>query len=106
MKTSQTRRCLKPYVSDLAREFNPQRVILFGSYARGNPSADSDVDLLVVVDQSRDPVDRALRIRRSIPRRFPLDILVETAANIQKRVLRKDMFYTSILREGRILYEK
>src|SRR3989339_771234 len=97
---------IKRYVRLLAREFAPRRVVLFGSYAKGNPSVDSDVDLLVVMDKSPDTLDQALQIRRSIPREFPLDILVETKSNLERRLARKDMFYVSILREGRVLYEK
>lgn len=97
---------IKQYVKALTREFAPKRVVLFGSYAKGHPTVDSDVDLLVVMDHSGDAVDQALQIRRRIPRAFPLDLLVQSHAEMQRRLARKDMFFVSIMRAGRVLYER
>ena len=97
---------IKRYVHALAREFAPERVVLFGSYARGRPTADSDVDLLVVMKHRRDSTEQALEIRRRIWRSFPLDLIVRTPSVIRQRLAQNDMFLTSILHEGRILYEK
>lgn len=97
---------IKQYVKVLTREFSPKRVVLFGSYAKGHPTVDSDVDLLVVMDHSGDSADQALQIRRRIPRTFPLDLLVQSHAEMQRRLARKDMFFLSIMRAGRVLYER
>ena len=61
---------IRAYVKRLAQEFNPERVILFGSHARGKPTEDSDVDLLVVADYRGDGTDKAVEIRLRIPRKF------------------------------------
>jgi predicted nucleotidyltransferase len=67
--------------------FNPQQIILFGSYAYGQPSPDSDVDLLVIMESEERPVKRAAMISRLLrPRPFPIDILVRTPEEIQHRL--------------------
>lgn len=97
---------IKRYVKSLAREFDPQSVILFGSYANGTATGNSDVDLLIITDKSGDPVEQALQMRRRIPRSFPLDILVQSRSNVRKRLVQNDTFLTSILRDGKVLYER
>ena len=58
------------YVRQVAERFNPDQIILFGSYAYGAVNADSDVDLLVVMPM-RNPLDQVLKIRLAIPAPFP-----------------------------------
>jgi predicted nucleotidyltransferase len=58
-----TRRQIKAYAQEIARQFKPQRIILFGSYASGKPTSDSDVDLLVVMPHKGLSADQATRIR-------------------------------------------
>jgi predicted nucleotidyltransferase len=96
---------IKDFVQSIVREFSPQRVLLFGSYARGNPTEDSDVDLLVVMPTQKRTMQQALEIRQRIPRKFPLDLLVKTPQDIASRVAMKDAFLTGILAEGETLYE-
>jgi len=91
---------------DLARRFNPERVILFGSYARRKPGPDSDVDLLVVMDCGGDTAEKALELRLAVPREFPLDLIVRTPQQLQQRLKMGDTFVTTILKEGRVLYER
>ena len=59
------------FVQRLVQEFDPERVILFGSCARGKPTADSDVDLLVVMNYRGDWVDKAVEMRLRIPQGRP-----------------------------------
>ncbi len=99
------RKDIRDFVRSIAREFSPQRVLLFGSYARGNPSDDSDVDLLVIMRTRKRTIQQALEIRQRIPRKFPLDLLVRTPQDLARRVAMKDSFLTSILAEGETLYE-
>jgi len=96
---------VREFVRRLAREFSPDRVILFGSHARGKASDDSDVDLLVIMDTAKRGIQQALEIRRCIPRSFALDLLVKTPAEVQQRMALNDSFMKSILTEGEILYE-
>ena len=96
---------VREFVDRLAEEFSPQRVILFGSHARGNPADDSDVDLLVIMDTGKRPVQQALEIRLRLDCSFPLDLLVKTPQEVQRRIDLHDLFLTSILAQGKTLYE-
>ena len=69
---------IKDLALQIAREFGPQRVILFGSYAYGHPTEDSDVDMLVVLPFEGKPVRKAIEIRNKLNPRLPLDLLVRT----------------------------
>jgi predicted nucleotidyltransferase len=66
-------------VSDeIARRFQPERIILFGSYAYGTPTEDSDVDLLVVMPFQGQPITKAIEVRQAIHAGFPMGLLVYT----------------------------
>lgn len=85
----------------------PEQVILFGSYARGRPTPDSDVDLLVVMQTD----ERASKRRRAISRLFrerpfPMDIVVRTPAEIEQSMTAVDPFTRDILETGKVLYER
>ena len=89
----------------IAERFAPERVILFGSYVDGNPSEDSDVDLLVVMPTERSPVDESVDIRLAVRPAFPLDVLVRTPGKMRERLAMGDPFIRRILEKGRVLYE-
>jgi len=97
---------IKAYARKLAQEFKPERVILFGSYARGKPTEDSDVDLLVVANYRGDWVDRAVEMRLRIPRKFPLDLIVRRPSEIRRRLAMNDSFVSTMIHEGKVLYER
>jgi uncharacterized protein len=96
---------IQAFVDQVVAEFSPQRVILFGSYARGDATPDSDVDLLVVMPTQKRTVQQALDIRRQVSCHFPLDLLVRTPSDIHERLILNDCFYHSIVAEGKTLYE-
>ena len=90
---------------DIVREFTPLQVILFGSYAYGTPTEDSDVDLLVVMDIPKSEYrNKALEIQQRIPHRFRLDILVRSPEEIAYRVSYNDWFLRDITEKGDFLY--
>ncbi len=92
--------------NDIAREFRPQRIVLFGSYAYGTPTEDSDADLLVVMDIPEEETRRqAVTIRQRIPRRFRMDLIVRTPRELAFRIEHNDWFYREILERGKVLYE-
>ena len=99
-------RQVQQYVDRLADQFRPERVILFGSMAEGRATADSDVDLLVVMAGAQNGADCALEIRRRIPRSFPLDLIVKTPGEVRRGVQDRDGFICSVLERGKVLYEK
>ena len=89
----------------IGREFGAEKVVLFGSYARGNVTEDSDVDLLVIGPFEGRSVDRSVEIRMKLRPRFPVDLLVRTAEKVQQRIQMGDEFMREILEEGKVLYE-
>ena len=97
---------INQYARDLVDKFRPERVILFGSYAQGCPTEDSDVDLLVVMDHPGRDVEQAFKIRRSIKRDFPLDLVVRKPQEFRRRLSRKDTFLSTVCNEGRTLYAR
>jgi predicted nucleotidyltransferase len=93
-------------VQTIVRQFKPDRIILFGSYAYGMPTEDSDVDLLVVMPH-RGPAHRtATRIRLASAATFPMDLLVRSAAEIEKGIGENDWFLIEVLEKGIVLHDR
>lgn len=97
---------IRQFIEEVAALFDPEKIILFGSHADGNPSPDSDVDLLVVMDFTGRPHEKAFEIRKEISRSFPLDLLVRRPEDIERRLKMNDFFMKEIIRKGKILYER
>jgi predicted nucleotidyltransferase len=94
-------------IKQIASTLQPEKIILFGSYATGTPTPDSDVDLLVIINTNLPPSQRYLAVSRLLrPRPFPVDILVKTPAEIKRALNTGDFFIKEILRQGQILYER
>ena len=105
--TPVTEEALQEIVHRLVIGLHPHKIVLFGSYVYGTPTADSNVDLLVVVDTQARPVDRYLRVSRLLrPRPFPLDLLVKTPEEVAQALDRDDAFMREIMARGRVLYER
>ncbi len=102
-----TTQILDEIVRRIVAALDPERIILFGSYAGGVPHADSDVDLFVVMETELPPARRELEVCRLLrPRPFPVDIIVKTPAEYQRIIVdTADFFRDSILR-GRILFAR
>lgn len=89
----------------IVAEFRPQRIILFGSYAYGNPAADSDLDVLVILGHGGSGPKKAAEILGRLNPRIPVDLLVRTAEEIRSRLQANDFFLAEVLNHGRVLYE-
>jgi predicted nucleotidyltransferase len=98
-------RVIRRFARQVAEQFHPDQIILFGSYAYGTPHADSDVDILVVMP-ARNQLDQAFKIRLAVPAPFPMDLIVRTPTNLQGRLTDGDLFHTEIVTKGKVLYEK
>ena len=96
---------LERIVKQIVEKFHPQKIILFGSWAWGEPSKDSDVDLMVIMETKERSVRKASEILASVDHPFPLDILVRTPEKIQKRLKLGDTFIRKIIDKGIVLYE-
>jgi predicted nucleotidyltransferase len=95
---------IRRFAREVAERFQPEKIILFGSYAYGRPHADSDVDILVIMP-CRNQLDQAVKISLAIDRLFPLDILVRTPHNMSWRLAEGDDFLQEITSKGKVLYE-
>jgi predicted nucleotidyltransferase len=96
---------IRRYARAVAEHFQPEKIVLFGSYAYGTPQADSDVDILVIMP-ARNQLDQAVRIDRAVEAPFPLDLIVRTPKNMAWRLEEGDSFLREIMAKGKILYEK
>ena len=100
-----TRQDIQATCDDIVREFAPLQVILFGSYAYGTPTEDSDVDMLVVMDIPKSEFrNKAVEIQQHIPRRFSMDLLVRSPEEIAYRVSYNDWFLREIAEKGELLH--
>ncbi len=89
----------------IGEEFGAEKVILFGSYAQGTATQDSDVDLLIVAPFEGRSVDKSVQIRLKLRPSFPVDLLVRTPEKIHQRLEIGDQFIKDIITSGKVLYE-
>lgn len=105
MRNTASSQDIREIVRQIVDRFNPRQVILFGSYAEGKPTQDSDVDLLVVMETNERTLHAAARISGSIDHPFPLDIVVFSPADFKASLDRKGVFATEVMRKGVVLHE-
>jgi len=98
-------RVIRQFARQVAEQFHPDKITLFGSHAYGTPHADSDVDILVVMP-CRNQHDQAFKIRMATPAPFPMDLLVRKPSEIKWRLEEGELFHSEVLRKGKVLYEK
>src|SRR5438445_5289521 len=98
-------RLIRRFARQVAEHFQPDKIILFGSYAYGTPHEDSDVDILVIIP-ARNQLDIAVRIDCAIEAPCPLDLSVRTPKNMAWRLEEGDSFLREITSKGKVLYEK
>ncbi len=102
-----TNELLNQITTRLIEALKPEKIILFGSYAYGVPTEDSDLDLLVVVAESDEPRYKRARKAYKALRRIglPKDILVMTRAEVEQKSNVLSSLVWQALRNGKILYE-
>jgi len=89
----------------IAREFKPERIVLFGSHAYGIPGPFSDVDLMVVMPFEGSPLQQAARILTKINPPMALDLIVRTPQQVMDRLAMQDGFMQQIVQHGKVTYE-
>lgn len=89
------------------RPYRPKKVILFGSYAWGKPTKSSDVDILVIKPSRKLKHHRITEVERLLyPAPFPVDVLVYTPSELERRLKLGDFFLCRVMRDGKVLYEE
>ncbi len=105
--TTSVAEALPAAVQKIVEALHPEKIILFGSYAYGTPTPDSDVDLLVIIETTASRKERYLALSRLLdPRPFPVDIIVKTPAEIAAAMAKGNFFIREIYTQGRVLYER
>jgi predicted nucleotidyltransferase len=95
---------IRRFARRIAERFQPDKIILFGSYAYGTPHNESDVDLLVIMP-AYDVVNQAIRICRAFEREFVYDLIVRTPKQIEQGFRDNNWFLREIVEKGKVLYE-
>jgi predicted nucleotidyltransferase len=106
MSAAETQEKLKEVITKIVSAFHPERIILFGSHAWGTPGPDSDVDLFII--KETDDVRRTAREIDGLlfPRLFPIDLIVSTQKQVEKRKEAGDFFINDILSKGKVVYAR
>jgi hypothetical protein len=94
-------------VTRIVEQYRPEKIILFGSYACGEPDAGSDVDLLIVKETNQRPIDRRITVRRIVHTSrcgMPFSPLVITPQELTQRLEMGDPFYHEIVDRGKVQY--
>ena len=96
---------IRHVVDQIVERFHPAKIWLFGSFAYGTPTPDSDVDLLIAMDTALRNVQQAVEIRKAVAFPFPVDVLVRTPQQIAERLALGDVFFHEVLTKGIVLHE-
>lgn len=98
---------LNEITDKIVRQFEPEKIILFGSWAWGQPHQDSDVDLFIIKETERSTREVAREIDGALwGRTTPLDLLVYTPVQVEKRLRQHDFFVRDVMEKGKVLYER
>lgn len=103
------RQILSEIVEKLKKEYSPLKIILYGSYAYGSPTDDSDIDLFILKETNKRRVDRFVDVKKIIynpERKIPISPLIYNPNELDERLQLEDDFILEILDKGVILYEK
>jgi predicted nucleotidyltransferase len=103
----QIREVIQEAVERIIAGYSPQKIILFGSYAYGKPDENSDIDLLIIKETSKRPIERWMEVKclvRDRSRTVSVSPLVYTPQELEERMAIKDFFIQEVLEKGKILY--
>ncbi len=99
---------MEKIISTIIREYQPEKIILFGSWAWGEPHEDSDIDLLVVMESDKPRLERQRDILDVIgPSDIPVDVLVYTPQELDHSInMSRNLFLEDVVHNGTVLYTK
>ena len=96
---------LREIAQKVVHAFRPKNIILFGSYAYGKPTSDSDLDLLIVMESRDRPAERIRKVSDLFdPRPLPMDFIVLTPVEMRQRLSGFDPFLEEVLAKDQMLY--
>ncbi len=103
-----TLKAIRSVTATIVKNYKPEKIILFGSYAWGNSNKNSDLDLLVIKTTRKKKLNREIELVRHLRRvRFPVDLLVYTPTEVSHQVSQiGNVFIEDILNRGEVLYSK
>lgn len=91
--------------NSIVEKYSPEKIILFGSYAYGRPGRESDVDFFVVLPFKGKAVYKTIEILESVNPSIPMDLIVRTPEQVEKRLAQNDFFLREVFTRGKVLYE-
>lgn len=106
-KTKEAKGIIKKISGKIQREYHPEKIILFGSYAWGKPRKHSDIDLFIIKKTKARHIDRSVEIRKILDeenRIVALDPIVYTPGETKERLKIGDDFIKKIMTKGTVLY--
>lgn len=109
MKKHQIDEVLERIVTDLKKRYEPEQIILFGSYAYGQPNEESDIDLLIIKETEKPFFQRLAELRRIVSksrRGYAFEPVVVTPKELKERLKRGDQFFQTIMEKGTVLYAR
>lgn len=105
--TEESKQLILKIAKRIEEQYKPKKIILFGSYAHGEPTQDSDVDLLIIKNTDKRPIDRWVEVKkllRGIAPGLPISPLVYTEREIDERNAIQDFFIEEIFENGEVIY--
>jgi predicted nucleotidyltransferase len=91
----------------IVKTSNPEKIILFGSYARGDFGADSDLDLLIIIPDVKHLRAESVRVRRALRGLLvPIDVIIATPEQIKRLGNVTGLVYQAALADGKVVYER
>jgi len=97
---------IKKLSDQIVEKYNPEKIILFGSYAYGSPTEDSDVDLFVLMPFEGRSVYKSVEIKAYTRTRFPVDLIIRNPEDTQRRYEEFDPLVREAIDRGKVLYEQ
>lgn len=107
VKNAKIKKIISEVVEKIKTEYQPEKIILYGSYAYGKPTPDSDIDLFIIKDTDEDGIQRFVEVKRLIydpERRISISPLVYTPREVDDRLELGDYFVREVLTKGEVLY--
>ena len=108
MDRAQAEQKIKEISDKIIHEYKPEKIILFGSWAWGEPHEDSDIDLLVILESNKPRLERKREILDAIrPSDIPVDLIVHTPYELEESINKnRNLFLEDIVHNGKVLYTK